>query len=68
MTVSGTLRTQDGVGQFELEEATVSGISVPPSVLQDIVAYYSKTDEAPQGVRLDGPFKLPARIKQIEVR
>jgi hypothetical protein len=68
VTVSGTLRTQDGVGQFELEEATVSGISVPPSVLQDIVAYYSKTDEAPQGVRLDGPFKLPARIKQIEVR
>jgi len=36
-------------------------------MLQDIVGYYSKTDDAPQGVRLDGPFKLPARIKQIEV-
>jgi hypothetical protein len=67
VTVSGTLRTQDGVGRFELEEATVSGVSVPPSMLQDIVGYYSKTDDAPQGVRLDGPFKLPARIKQIEV-
>jgi hypothetical protein len=67
VTVSGTLRTQDGVGRFELEEATLSGVSVPPAVLQDIVAYYSKTDDAPQGVRLDGPFKLPARIKQIEV-
>ena len=38
MTVSGILRTQDGVGRFELDEAAVSGVPVPPSVLQDIVA------------------------------
>src|SRR5688572_4007115 len=65
VTVSGILRTQDGVGRFELDEATVSGVSVPPTVLQDIVAYYSKTADDPDGVRLNDPFKLPARIKQI---
>jgi hypothetical protein len=67
VTVSGILRTQDGVGRFELDEATVSGVPVPPAVLQDIVAYYSKTADDPNGVRLNDSFKLPARIKQIEV-
>jgi len=67
VTVSGVLRTQNGMGQFELQEATVSGVPVPTSVLQDIVAYYSKSSGDPEGVRLDGPFKLPSQIKQIEV-
>ena len=67
VTVSGVLRTQNGVGQFELEEAAVSGVPVPTSVLQDIVAYYSRTADDPEGVRLDDSFNLPAQIKQIEV-
>jgi hypothetical protein len=67
VTVSGVLRTQNGVGQFELEEAAVSGVPVPTSVLQDIVAYYSRTADDPEGVRLNDSFKLPAQIKQIEV-
>jgi len=67
VTVSGVLRTQNGVGQFDLEEAAVSGIPVPTSVLQDIVAYYSRTDDTPHGVRLNESFKLPAQIKQIEL-
>jgi hypothetical protein len=67
VTVSGVLRTQNGVGQFDLEEAAVSGIPVPTSVLQDIVAYYSRTTDDPGGVRLNESFKLPAQIKQIEV-
>jgi hypothetical protein len=67
VTLTGILRTQNGVGQFELEEAAVSGVPVPTSVLQDIVAYYSRTPEDPEGVRLNDKFRLPAQIKQIEV-
>jgi hypothetical protein len=67
VTLSGVLRTQNGTGQFELQEAAVSGVPVPTSVLQDIVAYYSRTADDPEGVRLDDSFKLPAQIKQIEV-
>ncbi len=55
------------MGRFDLESAAVSGVPVPTSVLQDIVAYYSRTADDPQGVRLDDGFKLPAQIKQIEV-
>jgi hypothetical protein len=67
VTLSGVLRTQNGIGQFELEEAAVSGVPVPTSVLQDIVAYYSRTSDDPEGLRLNDPFTLPAQIKQIEV-
>jgi hypothetical protein len=67
VTVSGTLNTGNGRGQFDLEEATVSGIPVPKSLLQELVSYYSRTDTTPQGIRLDDPFELPANIRQIEV-
>jgi hypothetical protein len=67
VTLSGVLHTENGVGKFQLEEAAVSGIPVPTSVLEDIVGYYSRTADDPEGVRLDDPFRLPAQIKQIEV-
>lgn len=67
VTVAGVLHTQNGRGQFDVEETTVSGLPVPTSLLQELVAYYSRTPTAPQGIRLDDPFELPANIRQIEV-
>jgi hypothetical protein len=67
VAVTGVLRTQDGMGRFDLEEAAVSGVPIPKSVMQQIVSYYSRTDTSPDGVRLDDGFALPAKIKQIEV-
>jgi hypothetical protein len=67
VTVAGVLHTQNGRGQFDVEETTVSGLPVPTSLLQELVAYYSRTPTTPQGIRLDDPFELPANIRQIEV-
>ena len=67
VSVVGVLRTQNGHGQFEVEETTVSGIPVPNSLLQELVAYYSRTANDPDGIRLDDQFELPANIRQIEV-
>lgn len=67
VTVAGVLHTQNGRGQFDVEETTVSGLPVPSSLLQELVAYYSRTPTSPQGIRLDDPFELPANIRQIEV-
>jgi hypothetical protein len=36
-------------------------------MLQEVLGYYSRTPERPEGVRLDSPFALPAKIRQIEV-
>jgi hypothetical protein len=67
VTLSGVLRTENGMGRFDLEGAAVSGVPVPASVLADIVSYYSKTDSDPEGVRLNDNFRLPSQIKQIEM-
>jgi hypothetical protein len=67
LTASGLLITQNGVGRFQLESVEISGISVPKSLLQELLSYYSKTPENPSGISMDDPFELPARIKEIKV-
>jgi hypothetical protein len=67
VTVTGLLHTKDGVGRFQLETAEVSGVPVPKMVLQEVVAYYTRTEDHPRGVNMEDPFELPAGIRQIEV-
>jgi hypothetical protein len=67
LTVSGMLITKEGVGRFQLESAEVSGISIPKSLLQELLAYYSRTPEDPDGIAMDDPFELPASIREIRV-
>jgi hypothetical protein len=67
LTASGLLITQNGVGRFQLENAEVSGISIPKSLLQELLSYYSKSADNPSGISMDDPFELPARIKEIRV-
>ncbi|MFN8057778.1 MAG: hypothetical protein U0Q12_01340 [Vicinamibacterales bacterium] len=63
----GVLRTQAGVGRFELESTDVGGIPVPKTVLQELVNVYSRTPDHPTGFDIDAPFELPARIVEIRV-
>jgi hypothetical protein len=67
VSVSGVLHTKDGLARFDLETADVSGVPVPKTLLQELVSYYSRTPDHPQGIRLDDTFELPANIKGIEV-
>jgi hypothetical protein len=67
VAVTGVLHTRDGMGQFQVEEARLAGIPMPAGMLQDLLVYYSRSPERPQGVRLDDPFTLPASIRQIEI-
>jgi hypothetical protein len=67
VVVSGRLTTKDGQGQFQLESAEISGVSVPKAVLQELLTYYSKSPENPKGISMEAPFELPARIREIRV-
>ncbi len=67
LTAAGTLVTQNGVGRFQLETAELSGISIPKSLVQELLSYYSKSAENPSGIAIDDPFELPAQIKEIRV-
>ena len=64
---TGVFTTKAGVGQFALESAWVSSIPIPKLLLQEIVAYYSKTAENPAGINIDDSFALPSKIREIQV-
>ena len=66
VTAAGVLSTGNGVGRFELQSATMAGIPIPKTLLQEIVSYYSRTPENPAGISLDDSFPLPARIREIQ--
>ena len=67
VAASGVLTTREGVGQFYLESASVSGVPIPKILLQEIVSHYSRTPENPSGISIDDPFELPAKIREIRV-
>ena len=67
ISVTGILHARDGKGRFDVQNAYISGVPVPATLLQEILSFYSRTPERPQGVRLDAPFELPANIRQIDV-
>ena len=66
VTAGGRLTTQAGVGRFTLESAQISGITIPKSLLQELVSYYSRTPQNPSGINMDQPFALPASIREIQ--
>jgi hypothetical protein len=68
LTASGVLQTHEGRGRFTLEGAAISGIPIPKTFLQEIVSYYSRTPDYPNGVNIDDPFDLPADIQKIDVQ
>jgi hypothetical protein len=67
LTARGRLTTQNGVGRFQLESAELSGVTVPKTVVQELLSFYSRTPEDPDGINMDDPFELPARIREIRV-
>jgi hypothetical protein len=67
VTATGVLRTANGRARLELQSASVAGVPVPKLLLQEIVAYYSKSPSKPGGISLDDEFELPARIREIQV-
>lgn len=67
ITAAGTLAAQNGVGRFQLESAEISGVTIPKSLLQELVSYYSRTPENPDGINMDEPFQLPAGIREIRI-
>jgi len=67
VTATGALQTGKGLAWFSLESATVGGIPMPKAVLQEILSYYSRSPERPEGLSLDDPIILPSNIREIQV-
>lgn len=67
LTARGRLVTENGVGRFELEGAELSGVTIPKTLVQELLTFYSKTPEDADGINMDDPFPLPAQIREIRV-
>ena len=64
----GTFRGSNGKGVYVHESASLAGVPIPKSVLAEMVAFYTRSPEAPKGIPLDAPFDLPHRIRDVELR
>jgi len=67
VTARGVLRTQDGKGKFQLGSAEILGVSLPKPLLQELVTFFSRTPDNPNGFNIDAPFNLPAKIREVVV-
>lgn len=67
LTARGVLRTRDGKGQFQLISAEIHRIPIPRPLLQELVTFFSRTQENPRGINIDEPFSLPAKIREVIV-
>jgi hypothetical protein len=67
IAATGVLTTSNGVGRFALESASVGSLPLPKFLLQEILSYYSRSPERPDGINIDDPFALPVNIREIQV-
>ena len=65
---AGKLQSANGIGTFELESASIGGVPISKAFLQEVIAYYSRTADSPEGFNLDKPFKLPQQIQYVELK
>ena len=42
-------------------------MTIPKSLVQELLSYYSRTPETPAGINMDDPFELPSAIKEIRI-
>lgn len=66
VTAAGRVVTADGRGRVELERAEVSGVPIPKSFLNQMVNFFTRTADNPNGSTVDDVFELPAKIKRID--
>jgi hypothetical protein len=65
VTARGFLQTNEGRGQFHLESAEILRVPLPKPILEELVGFFSRSPERPNGIDIDAPFDLPAKIREI---
>lgn len=65
VTLTGTLSGANGLGTFDVESAALGTWPLPRAILQELIGYYSKSPEYPDGIALGKPFPLPAAVKGL---
>jgi hypothetical protein len=61
------LPSRDGTGSFVVDEVRLGGVSLPVSLLQQVVLSATRTRENPGGFDLTAPFRLPYAVRQVRL-
>jgi hypothetical protein len=61
------LPTRDGTGNFLVDEVRLGGVSLPLSLLQQVVLSTTRTRENPGGFDIAAPFRLPYAVRQVRL-
>lgn len=64
---SGHITAENGRGLVRFEAASVGGVAVPKTVAQELLRFYTRSAQRPQGFAFDEPFDLPAGIRGASV-
>jgi hypothetical protein len=65
VVATGAIAGSGGRGVIRFESATVAGVSVPKSMAQELLKFYTQTPQRPNGFQFDEPFPLPLRAQAV---
>jgi hypothetical protein len=67
LTARGVLRAKEGKGQFQLISAEIHRVPIPKPLVQELVTFFSRTQDNPGGINIDEAFNLPSKIREVIV-
>jgi hypothetical protein len=65
LAAAGVVLGANRVGVFQFESASLGGVPVSKSLLQELVRFYTTSPDLPNGFDLDKPFELPSGIRDL---
>jgi hypothetical protein len=58
---------EPGFAVIDGVEATIASLPVPPSLITRLVASATRSEDDPDGLDIDSPFRLPWSVKRLRV-
>jgi hypothetical protein len=68
VVATARIEAAEGEGVIRYEAATVGGVTVPKTVAQELLRFYTSTPDRPRGFAFDEPFALPANVRAASVQ
>lgn len=68
IAMTGTFSGTGGQAVFDVQSATLGAVPVPKILLQELISYYSKSPQFPDGITLTKPFPLPAGVRELAIQ
>jgi hypothetical protein len=63
----GRVDSADGLFRLDLEEIFIGGVSLPPTLLAQIVSFATRNEERPNGLDITAPVALPWTGRRVRV-